>query len=116
MTASRYLLSAKYFSPLSKYFCLRTLGSREQPVNRAAMTQQESNSRMVIERRIGGFSDGGRRKRAKVRRLCTNYDTASTTLETVTGVIRATRRIVSKFRLNAECNLVVSAPHRRGRA
>src|SRR6266496_5166896 len=36
MTASRYLPSAKYLWPLSKYFCLRTLGSREQPVSSAA--------------------------------------------------------------------------------
>src|SRR5258708_24330898 len=33
MTASRYLPSAKYRCPLSKYFCLRTLGSREQPMS-----------------------------------------------------------------------------------
>src|ERR1700739_3231977 len=100
MTASRYLLSAKYFSPLSKYFCLRTLGSREQPVNKAAITQHKSNRRKAIERIIGEFSDGGRRKRPKVRRLCTNHDTAITSLETVTGVTRATRRSVSQFRFS----------------
>src|ERR1700686_988341 len=52
MDASRYLPSAEYFSPLSRYFCLRTLGSREQPVNVAARTEQTSSKRTETERLI----------------------------------------------------------------
>src|SRR5579862_377989 len=79
MTASRYLPSAEYFSPLSKYFCLRTLGSREQPVNRAAIRQQESNNRIAIERRIIWILPQGTRRHAKTRaNSCTTHDTAST--------------------------------------
>src|SRR5579864_1765371 len=52
MDASRYLPSAEYFSPLSRYFCLRTLGSREQPVNIAVRTVQASSKRTETERLI----------------------------------------------------------------
>src|SRR6266496_2189437 len=56
MAASRYLPSAKYLVPLSKYFCLRTLGSREQPAN-AARRQHASSRRTVAGRLIMGFSN-----------------------------------------------------------
>src|ERR1700757_3944096 len=111
MTASRYLLSAKYFSPLSKYFCLRTLGSREQPVKRPAMTQQESKSRMVIERRIFGFSNGGRRKRAH---RCT--DSAQVMIlqaQPSKQLLESQARrpgSFQNFRLTAECNFVIWVP------
>src|SRR5579864_4532128 len=49
MDASRYLPSAAYLSPLSRYFCLRTLGSREQPVNIAVIREQASSKRTDTE-------------------------------------------------------------------
>src|ERR1700686_3080312 len=49
MDASWYLPSAEYFSPLSRYFCLRTLGSREHPVNIAVRRQQASSRRRETE-------------------------------------------------------------------
>src|SRR5579864_7945653 len=52
MDASRYLPSAKYFSPLSRYFCLRTLGSREHPVNIVTRIELASSARTETERLI----------------------------------------------------------------
>src|SRR5579859_3112094 len=59
MMASRYLAPAKYFSPLSKYFCLRTLGSREQPDSSAARSRQGISRRIREGRLILRFSGRG---------------------------------------------------------
>src|SRR2546430_16197409 len=46
MDASRYFPLSKYRSPLSRYFCLRTLGSREHPKKNVAV-----RARLKIKRK-----------------------------------------------------------------
>src|SRR5207302_4894531 len=58
MAASRNLLFSKKRWPLSKYFCLRTLGSREQPVRRLASRVRMKNRRNAEARLMSDSPDG----------------------------------------------------------
>src|SRR5271156_1356911 len=48
MAAAEYSPLAKYRSPLSRYFCLRTLGSREHPTRNMA-TKASTTKRRNVE-------------------------------------------------------------------
>ena len=56
ITASRYLPFSKKRWPLSKYFCLRTLGSREQADKTAAKHTTTQRRRNREERVIANIS------------------------------------------------------------
>src|SRR5882724_4282353 len=43
MAASGYFFCWKYFLPLSRYFCLRTFGSRKQPVHARSVRMPRMN-------------------------------------------------------------------------
>src|SRR6266481_1317857 len=46
MAASRYFSARRYCAPLWKYFCFRTLGSREQPRSRAPAREERVHNRI----------------------------------------------------------------------
>src|ERR1700741_4021257 len=58
MAASRNLFFSKKRWPLSKYFCLRTFGSREQPIRKLATRVRTKNRRNAGARLMSDSPDG----------------------------------------------------------